>query len=376
MKKILYIVSTLKRSGPTNQLFNIIKNLDSSLFEAYLITLSPETKDSRWADYEVLGVKMQSLKLTRLKGLLYAKDNLNKLVEEISPDLIHSQGARADVFSAGLSSIKSPKICTVRNFPQLDYKMAYGNLLGLYLTYTQTRAFRALDLCCCVSDAVAKNLRTEFRISNTKTVRNGVDDLFFSKVDFEEKNVIRARLSLPVDAVIWLSSIGKDLRKNSDFIVKEFISFLEANPNHMLVFIGDGELRQICENLAHHSSQICFFGRTQDVKSFLQAADYFVSASKAEGMPNAVLEAMACGLPTFLSDIEPHVEVKTISPASTFLFSLNGDGGLLTQLLACDFNNYKTQSDNAYAAVKEQLASTIMSKSYQQTYKQVLRLGE
>ncbi|MEA1989302.1 MAG: glycosyltransferase [Pseudomonadota bacterium] len=376
MKKILYIVSTLKRSGPTNQLFNIIKNLDSSLFEAHLITLSPETSDSRWADYEVLGVRMQSLELTRLKGLFFAKYKLNKLVEGISPDLIHSQGARADVFSAGLSNIKAPKICTVRNFPQLDYKMTYGNILGLYLTYTQTRAFRALDLCCCVSDAVANNLRTEFSVNNTKTVRNGVDDLLFSKVSHEEKKSIRARLSLPGDAVIWLSSIGKDLRKNSDFIVKEFISFLEANPNHMLVFIGDGELRQICENLAHHSSQVCFFGRTQDVKSFLQAADYFVSASKAEGMPNAVLEAMACGLPTFLSDIEPHVEVKTISPASTFLFSLNGKGGLSKQLLDCDFNNYKAQSNNAHVAVKEQLSSTIMSKSYQQTYKQLLSLGE
>jgi len=376
MKKILYIVSTLQRSGPTNQLFNIIKNLDLNLFEPYLVTLSPEVSDSKWADYELIGVKMQSLRLTRLKGLFFAKYKLNKLVEEIGPDLIHSQGARADVFSAGLLGIKVPKICTVRNFPQLDYKMTYGSLLGLYLTFTQTRAFRTLDLCCCVSDAVAKNLRTEFRINNTKTIRNGVDDLFFSKAGMEEKNVIRERLSLPVDAVIWLSSIGKDLRKNSDFIVKEFLPFLESNSNHMLVFIGDGELRRICENLAHHSSQICFFGRTQDVKSFLQTADYFVSASKAEGMPNAVLEAMACGLPTFLSDIEPHVEVKTISPASTFLFSLAGEGGLLAQLLECDFNNYKSQSDNAYAAVKEQLASSIMSKSYQQTYKQLLRLGE
>lgn len=376
MKKILYVVSTLKRSGPSNQLFNIIKNLDRGLFEPYLITLSPEMGDSLWADYESLGVNMQSLQLTRLQGLFLAKRKLNRLVMAISPDLIHSQGARADMFSAGLRGINVPKICTVRNFPQLDYKMTYGKLLGFYLTYTQTKAFRTLDLCCSVSDAVSKNLLTEFDINNTKTIRNGVDDSFYSKASFEEKKLIRAKLSLPLDPVIWLSSIGKDLRKNSDFIVKEFITFLETNPNHILVFIGDGELRSVCENLAQLSSQIYFFGRTQDVKSFLQASDYFVSASKAEGMPNAVLEAMACGLPTFLSDIEPHVEVKNISPVSTCLFPLNGKGGLLKQLLSCDFYSYKYQSDNALSAVKEQLASTVMSKSYQQTYKQLLRPGE
>ena len=47
MKKILYIVSTLERCGPTNQLSYIIKYLDKSKFEPMVLTLSPEPKEDR-----------------------------------------------------------------------------------------------------------------------------------------------------------------------------------------------------------------------------------------------------------------------------------------------------------------------------------------
>jgi glycosyltransferase involved in cell wall biosynthesis len=376
MKKILYIVSTLQRSGPTSQLFNIIKNLNRDMYDPYLITLSPETSNSRWSDFKRIGVNMQSLGLTRFYGLILARRKLNKIFKKINPSLIHSQGARADVFSAGLPGTGQPKICSVRNFPQLDYKMTYGVFLGWYLTLTQTKAFRTIDLCCCVSNAVEENLQKEFGLKNTKTVRNGVDNLFFTKPSPNEKKRARERLSLPVDSIIWLSSIGKDSRKNSDFIVKEFISFLDDNPNHILVFIGDGTLREICEDLSSHSSQVFFFGQTEDVRLFLHAADYFISASKAEGMPNSVLEAMACGLPTFLSDIKPHIEVEKISPESTTLFSFYNEGELEKKLLDFNFDTYEVQSNNAYIVVKERLSSRVMSKSYQEIYSLLLESGE
>jgi glycosyltransferase involved in cell wall biosynthesis len=42
---------------------------------------------------------------------------------------------------------------------------------------------------------------------------------------------------------------------------------------------------------------------------YLQAANVYISASTAEGMPNSLLEAMACGLPALVSDIPGHLEI-------------------------------------------------------------------
>lgn len=343
------------------------------MFRPYVITLSRESSDSLLPDFESFGIKVTSLGLSRFEGLLFAQHKLNQLVVEISPDLIHSQGARADVFSSKLSCHYIPRICTVRNFPQIDYQMTYGKIMGMYLTFTQIRAFRRLNLCCCVSDAVSDNLRDKFGITNSRTVYNGVDDAYFTKVESSEKNIIRTKLGIPLTSTVWLSSMGKDLRKNSDYIVKEFIPYLKKNKKNMLVFIGDGMLRDTCEKLAKdYQDQIRFCGRTSDVRSYLHASDYFVSASKAEGMPNAVLEAMACGMPVILSDIPPHIEIKKISSGSTFLFSPEETNSLLNTLMSIDIDNYYRESAVSLQAVKDRLSSVTMSQTYQIIYKDLL----
>src|SRR5690554_2914775 len=129
MRKILYIVSTLKRSGPTNQLFNVINHLDRSQFEPHLVTLSPEPADNRWKEFQDINVKLYSLKLSRLQGLLFAKYKLGRLIEAIKPDLIHTQGIRADAIVSSLG-MKIPHVATIHNFAPDDYISKFGGLKG------------------------------------------------------------------------------------------------------------------------------------------------------------------------------------------------------------------------------------------------------
>jgi glycosyltransferase involved in cell wall biosynthesis len=84
--------------------------------------------------------------------------------------------------------------------------------------------------------------------------------------------------------------------------------------------VGDGPLRgaleevvQGCDRLRGH---VTFTGLLQrsEVHRRLAAADVCISASFGEGLPVAVLEAMACATPVLLSDIEPHREIGVESP--------------------------------------------------------------
>ena len=103
-------------------------------------------------------------------------------------------------------------------------------------------------------------------------------------------------------------------------------------PNLVAIFVGGGVLEAELRRAAHGDPRIRFTGHVNDVARYLQAADFFVSASRSEGMPSAVLEAIACGLPLVLSDIEPHRELLDLIPSAGTLVALQDDGALAAAL--------------------------------------------
>ena len=367
MHKIVYVVSTLKLSGPTNQLFNIVVNLDSTRFEAHVITLSPEPDESRWSDFIGAGVKVYSLGLSRLSGLILARVKLKRLINDIKPDLIHTQGLRADVLSAGLGSI-APRVCTVRNIPQQDYVMTYGKVTGRLMFHNHVKAMGKLDMCVGVSSAVSANLQQTFGLANVATIRNGVDTEAYDRPSAADKQRLRERLGLPLEGRIWISSGHLSSRKDPLFLIKAWRrQFQKTDADHLL-FIGAGPLEGECRVASEGAGNIHILGRVQNVSEYLKASDYFISASKAEGLPNAALEALACGLPVLLSDIGPHREIWDMSPAVGRLFALGDEDLLLDSLNAILGSDLETLAAAAHALAHEQLSARAMSGKYQRAY--------
>ncbi|MBD3334226.1 MAG: glycosyltransferase [Candidatus Eisenbacteria bacterium] len=83
-------------------------------------------------------------------------------------------------------------------------------------------------------------------------------------------------------------------------------------PSWRLVLVGDGRMRAAMEELAAElgiGERVLFAGFLPAVRECLPALDLFVFPSHSEGMPNALLEAMAAGLPCLASDIPVHREI-------------------------------------------------------------------
>lgn len=371
MKKLLYIVSTLKRSGPTSQLFNIIKYLDRTRFEPHLVTLSPEPADSRWADYETLGVQLYSMNLSRLSGIFFGKSKLKSLISQLQPDLIHTQGIRGDMLSASLP-LDIPRICTIRNIPQQDYPMTYNRLVAALMLWRHVRAMRRLNICVGVSKAVCENLQQSFGLKNATTIQNGVDTEFYYPAPLQEKLDLRKQLGLPVDGRLWISSGHLSARKDPLFLIEAWKCVFGTGDGDHLIFIGSGTLEGECKNAAEGCKNIHVLGRVANVSEFLKASDYLVSASKAEGMPNAVLEAMACGLSVVLSDIGPHREIWEMAPNIGQLFELGSQVSLKHALV--DLAQYvsSTHSESALSLISESFSAAVMSKNYQASYNKLI----
>jgi len=371
VKKILYVVSTLKRSGPTNQLYNLVKHLDRNLFDLHLITLSAETEDSRWKDFENLGVNLYSLNLSRIKGFFLAKKKVKCLIQKIKPDLIHTQGIRADVMSSQMN-LRIPKLCTVHNYPQQDYVMRYGKLQGLAMLKAHLHALKKIDLCVGVSKSVERNLNSNYHISNTTNIKNGVDTELYHVVSYKQQIVLRNKLKLPKDAKLWVSSGHLSELKDPLFLIENWYSAFGNVNDFYLVLLGGGPLQEKCAEFSANMNNVLVKGRVTNVVEFLQASDYFVSCSKAEGLPMAVIEALGSGLPCILSDISPHAEIFETCSSPGALYEL-GDSGSFKSSLKKTLNfDYHEMQQAALNLIENNLSATVMANEYQAEYLKLL----
>lgn len=106
----------------------------------------------------------------------------------------------------------------------------------------------------------------------------------------------------PPNSTLKLISVGRLIKRKGYNYLFEALKGLGGVE---LTLVGDGDQRTYLQELAQKFNlKVNFLGRVEhnQLPSILQAADIFVLPSLNEGMPNAALEAMACGLPLILTD--------------------------------------------------------------------------
>lgn len=310
--RVIYVVSTLKRCGPNNQLFNIVSNLDSNVFSAMVVTLSSEDSESFKERFVNANIKVYSLNSHRIFGAATVKSKLQTMVSEFSPDIIHTQGYRADTLIEAISKCNNKHtwkhLCTIRNIPQEDYPMTYGDFLGRSMFKKHILSLNNVNKVIGVSKAVSSNLKGYCNLNNVVCINNGVDvELYCPSNTKEEVEALKCDFGLVKDKVVFISTGHLSSRKDPEFLIN---GFLKAKiDNSILILVGDGELRNGLFEKYGHESSIIFVGRSDRIADYLKLSDYYISCSISEGLPNSVLEAISTGLPCILSDIEPHMQI-------------------------------------------------------------------
>ena len=137
----------------------------------------------------------------------------------------------------------------------------------------------------------------------------GVDFSRFPPAAPEERAAAKAAYFLPEDAVCLVCAAEFSKRKNQTLLLQTLARLPE---NYYLLLPGDGALLQECKAEAETlgiSSRSRFPGRISDVRGALAAADICVSASRSEGLPFAVMEAMHTALPCVLTRVKGHEDL-------------------------------------------------------------------
>jgi glycosyltransferase involved in cell wall biosynthesis len=183
-------------------------------------------------------------------------------------------------------------IVECRNHPDLEFRWYFHTAKLLDRIVALSR--RILDEC------VEQGLPQQ----KIEIISNGVDTERFSPADEAARKEARQGLALPAGPLaLYVGRFEK--RKGLDFLLRNWKVVTERT-GAALILVGDGPEREALLELAAREGlgqTIRIVGLVSDVKPFLAACDLFVFPSRREGVPNAVLEAMAAGLPVLATRI-------------------------------------------------------------------------
>lgn len=363
---VCYIISSLSNEGPTNVLYNIIKYMDFDQFNVSLLTMVPEKENSRWSDFQRMGIKIVSLSSEKVLNPLALFLRLKKTVKSLNPDILHTHCARS-MFLVPFLSSRYKKVETVHIYPGIQQVVKFGRWKGMIVNALSHFFTMRMDLPIACSESVAQSY-WENRRFRMMAIPNGCSLPVWTG-DGEQRNHIRKQLGLKEDVRYFLF-IGRFSReKNPDRIVQ---AFEMINDSHIgVILLGEGTL--FSELKRHESDRILLPGFKPNVHDYVLASDYYISASDTEGLANTLLESMSVGLPCVLSDIPSHHEVvdKAKEPMA-FLYDqhdLNAMIRAVRDVLRLDrvkAGNYiRSLYARYYTAEK-------MSRNYQKVYVQLI----
>lgn len=365
--KVAYLMTSAKKSGPVQQMLNIIKNLDRNKFEPVLVTIYNEDKELSQLEKYLPYVKHYKALTGKIDVITGRTGELKKLLAEIKPDVIHSLGVFPDY---AVSRIKKyTQIITLRNYVWDDYPAKFGKLQGTILAKMHLYAMKHTAKTVACSESLSKIYKEKLHLE-FDYIRNGVDVEQYEKPKDGESVAIRKELNLPEDAFIFVYAGQVIERKNQRFLLEVFRDNFKEN-NTYLLLLGDGADYQALKSEFGIIENIDMRGNVSNVNSYLKACDAYVSTSKSEGMPNGVLEAMATGLPVVLSDIDQHNEVINVDSTVGFTYEQGNKDDLTEKMKMMISGDHKKMGSAAYTSAHENFSASGMSKKYQDTYLQI-----
>jgi glycosyltransferase involved in cell wall biosynthesis len=244
----------------------------------------------------------------RRRPLIPLVRRLAKIIDDGDIEIVNSHLHRVTLPTILAARLSRARPIVVETIHGLGSARTPGRkLLNLFL-------YRNVERVIAVCDAVRRDLLEEnLALSDRKVISipNGIAyDRFPASVDKSD-----ARGAIPLDdrEGFWFGAVGRLSRgKNTRTLITAFADVVKARPECSLVVAGAGpELPRLRDQATALGlkGRVAFLGFREDIPFVLRACDAYVHTSLREGIPLALLEAMASGLPVVASDRGGIVEV-------------------------------------------------------------------
>lgn len=318
--RVLHIFGSLRRGGLETFVMNLYRAIDRTRIQFDFLVY----EDGGDYEQEVLEFGGRIFKIPpRSCGILKYRATLNQFFKTHAKEY-----AAVHMHTSYLSSVEPLEYATKYSIP---IRIVHSHNSAIPQTIKATQLHYLMHL---INKRFITKIATHYLGCSEKAIiwlfaktkasekaimiPNGIDTSMFAFCEQTRKEV-REEMGISSDAFV-VGHVGSFTPvKNQKFTISVFENLVQVIPDARLILVGDGYLRAEIENNIPNAikDKVIFTGIRADIHRILQAMDVFIMPSLFEGLPVALVEAQASGLPIVISDTISH-DVK-LTPDVTFL---------------------------------------------------------
>lgn len=284
-RTLMFYINTIGGGGAERVITQVANYLSDRGYHVIMVTsFAKENEYPLAAGIKRINLEEPNLKQSRLKKNISRICALRRACVTCRPDVLISFMAEANfrnLFATAGLAVKS--IISVRNDPEREYSgKAYCFLARYILPHADGCVFQT------------EEARAWFpqKLQRKSTILYNAVDLMFYAISRELG-----------DAVVTLGRLCE--QKNHAMLIRAFAEVAPHYPEVQLHIYGEGALEGALRQLISEldlEARVCLMRPTKHPDEVLSKARAFVLSSDYEGMPNALMEAMAVGVPCISTD--------------------------------------------------------------------------
>ena len=281
MKKICFYIGSMQKGGAQRVISNLC-NFFIKKGEVILINdIEPVVNIPEYDIHRnVKRYYLDDKQRCSISKNIFRMSKLRKILKNEQPELVVSFMGPPNIrLLLSTCSLKFKKVVSVRNDPNIEYgygiKKIVSNIIFL------------------LADGIVfqtKEAASYFWRANrqkSQIIYNPVNEKFF----MQNRNHIKNEIAI----------VGRlEPQKNIALAIRAFSKVVKAYPNYKLVLYGEGKEKQVLVDLVKQlglESSVIFYGIANEIERKLAESALFLMSSDYEGLPNALMEAMAVGVP-------------------------------------------------------------------------------
>ena len=320
--RVVEVLPTLRRAGAENMAVALAGGLPRDTFEAGVVSLYDADPGGLEAVLAEQGIR--TWHLGKCRGLdVRVSLKLKRVFREFAPDLVHTHSYVLRYVRR--AARPATVVHTLHNLAGRDPDRITAWLNGF--------AFRRGVVPVAVSGAVARSFEARYGMAPAATIPNGID---VRRFDRPGARLEWRRAHGFSDTDILIASVARlEPQKDPEALIRAFAAALRAGASCHLLLAGEGSLgnrARECAERCQAAARVHFLGVLSDVRELLGASDLFALASRWEGNPLSVMEAMAARLPVVATAVGGVPEL--VEDGVTGLLVPPGDAEALERALA------------------------------------------